>query len=86
MAVWGSSGLGVSTGHLSLQKGFQQAINDQGETKLGMATLAGKMELFATGFHLDILDTYILFGDPALKMNFTVVPYTGQLYLPIVLR
>jgi hypothetical protein len=86
VAVWGSTGLGVSTGHVSLQTGFYEAINDQGERNLGAAILAGKMKLDATGFHQDLLDTFTLFGDPALTINFTITPFSDYVYLPIVLR
>jgi hypothetical protein len=86
VAVWGSSGLGVSTGHVSLQAGFYEAINDQGERNLGAAILAGKMKLDATGFHQDLLDTFTLFGDPALTMNFTITPFSNHVYLPVILR
>ena len=86
VAVWGSTGLGVSTGHVSLQSGFYQAINDHEDRDLGAATLAGKMELYATGSHQELLDTFTLFGDPALKMNLTITPYSNQVYLPIVRR
>lgn len=88
IAVLGSTGLGVSTGHTALQVGFLQAVMAQGETKLGAAVLAGKTTLYATGFHLDLLDTMTLFGDPALKLHLTVTPinYTDHLYLPLIAR
>jgi hypothetical protein len=86
VAVWGSTGLGISTGHVSLQTGFHEAINDQGERNLGAAILAGKMKLNATGFHQDLLDTFTLFGDPALTLNFTITPFSNGVYLPIILR
>jgi len=85
VAVWGSTGLGIATGHVSLQAGFYEAIN-QGERNLGAATLAGKTKLAATGFHQDLLDTFTLFGDPALAMDFSVTSYSHQVYLPIVRR
>lgn len=88
IAAWGSTGLGISTGHARLQAGFLQAIFDQGETNLGAAVLAGKTTLYATGSNLDLLDTMTLFGDPALKLHLTVTPvkYTSQVYLPFVTR
>lgn len=87
VAAWGSTGLGVSTGHLALQNGFYRAINS-GEVKLGAAALAGKMELYASGFYPELLDTFTLLGDPATSLNLSVVPieYTQRLYLPIIGR
>jgi hypothetical protein len=88
VAVWGSTGLGVSTGHDALQAGFYQAVIRQGETNLGAAVMAGKLKLYATGLNLDLLDTYTLFGDPALTMYLTVTPtnYTDTAYLPLILH
>jgi hypothetical protein len=86
VAVWGSTGLGVSTGHQALQSGFGQAIYEQGEQNLGAAILAGKINLYATGFHQDLLDTFTLLGDPALTMNFSPTPFSTQVYLPLIQR
>jgi hypothetical protein len=86
IATWGSTGLGVSTGHDTLYAGFYQAIATSGTTKLGPAVLAGKLNLYATGFYLDLLDTYTLLGDPALNLHLTVTPviYTSSVYLPML--
>jgi len=32
----------------------------------------------------DLLNTFVLLGDPALKLNFEAIPYTNFAYLPIV--
>ncbi|MEW5960142.1 MAG: C25 family cysteine peptidase, partial [Chloroflexota bacterium] len=86
VAVWGSTGLSISTGHRSLQSGFDQAIYQQGERNLGAAILAGKINLYATGFHQDLLETFTLLGDPALNLNFTITPFANHIYLPIIQR
>jgi hypothetical protein len=41
----------------------------------GKASQAGKIALFSTGTNYDLLDTFLLFGDPATKIafNFTAV-------------
>ncbi|RMF01457.1 MAG: hypothetical protein D6768_10605, partial [Chloroflexi bacterium] len=85
VAVWGATGLGVGTGHSMLQAGFFDAILG-GQTNLGAAVLAGKLKLQATGSNLDLLDTFTLFGDPAMTMNFTPLPFTDSLYLPLVVK
>lgn len=85
VAVWGSSGLGVSTGHAALQSGFYQAVFEPGGSSLGAATLAGKMKLYSTGFHQDLLDTFLLLGDPALPITFEDTP-TDLTYLPLISR
>jgi hypothetical protein len=74
IAAWAGTGLGVGTGHAKLQQGFYQAVMQQGQTILGAAALAGKMELFAAGYHQDLLDTYTLLGDPALRLASVLQP------------
>lgn len=88
VAVWGSTGLGVGTGHRQLQAGFYDAIHAQPQPQLGAAIIAGKLNLYATGLNGDLLDTYTLFGDPALHLNLTVIPidYTDQIYLPTIVN
>jgi hypothetical protein len=86
IAVWGPTGLGVGTGHDQLSEGFFGAIFQGGATTTGEATLAGKLLLAASGQNLDLLDTFILVGDPALRLNLTVGPPLHDLFLPMLLR
>jgi hypothetical protein len=88
IAVWGSTGLGVSTGHDALYDGFYQTINQQSKPSLGAATLAGKLQVYSTGVNQDLLNTYTLFGDPATTLNLTVTPinFTSAVYLPLLQR
>ncbi len=69
IASWSPTGLGVATGHTDLYTGFYEAIFQQGVMQLGPATTAGKFKLFnsSTPFK-ELLDNYILFGDPALTL------------------
>ncbi|HNS52373.1 MAG TPA: C25 family cysteine peptidase [Anaerolineae bacterium] len=69
VASWSPTGLGVSSGHDHLDRGFFEAVFLGGIRDLGEATTAGKLKLWATGSSLDLLDTYLLFGDPALHIN-----------------
>jgi hypothetical protein len=86
VAVWGPTGLGVGTGHGYLSDGFFRAVfYDEVET-LGEATLAGKLDLAASGLHPELLDTFVLLGDPSLRLNRTIVPWASLLYLPLVQR
>ncbi len=86
VATWGSTGLGVSTGHSSLDDGFFRAVFSDRVSTVGQATLAGKISLAAAGQNLDLLDTFTLLGDPALRLDRTVIPWVSQAYLPIVIR
>lgn len=67
IASWAPSGLGIATGHDSLDKGFMKAAFTDRVPTIGQATATGKLTLWATGANLDLLDTYLLFGDPELK-------------------
>lgn len=69
VAGWGATGFGVATGHDKLHRGFYQAVYTNGERTLGLATAAGKQALWSSGNHLDLLDTFDLLGDPALRIN-----------------
>ncbi len=76
VASWGPTGLGVASGHDYLHTGFYRAIFEQGVYELGPATTAGKLNLYlnsrspggAARFH-DLLDTYVLLGDPATRLG-----------------
>lgn len=60
------SGLGVAHGHDYLDRGFFEAIMQGGKPRVGQATIAAKVKLYAEsgGSSLDLLDTYNLLGDP----------------------
>ena len=68
VASWSPTGLGIATGHDYLDRGFFNALFKDGVFTIGLATARGKLDLFATGANLDLLDTYLLFGDPALHI------------------
>jgi hypothetical protein len=78
IAAFSPTGLGVATGHDPLQRGFYDALFRNGEWGLGKASLAAKMALYATGADYDLIQTFTIFGDPALRLknsfNFHVFP------------
>ncbi|KAA3662142.1 MAG: hypothetical protein DWQ04_14320 [Chloroflexi bacterium] len=82
VAVWGSTGFGVATGHQELASGFFQTLLIDGNPVIGQAVLAGKLNL--RNFHRDLLDTFTLLGDPYLHLNQEIPE--NQLYLPAVNR
>ena len=84
LASWSASGLGVATGHDFLDRGFFQAVFQDGMRQIGPAAVAGKMNLWLNsgGANLDLIDTFNLLGDPASRLAIT----DYRLYLPIVLR
>jgi hypothetical protein len=86
VTVWGATGLGINTGHDWLDNGFFRAVFNDTVGTVGEATLAGKLLLADSGQHLDLLDTFTLLGDPALRFDRTIVSWTNQVYLPLVSR
>jgi hypothetical protein len=66
VAAWGSSGLGVGTGHRHLSTGFFDAVYAEEVQTVGEAVMSGKLTLANAGYYLDLLDTIGLLGDPAV--------------------
>jgi hypothetical protein len=79
VAAFSPTGLGVSTGHDHLHRGFYDALIYQGESTLGPLTQAAKLRLYQTGANYDLLHTFTIFGDPALQ-----IPITRRVYLPAI--
>jgi uncharacterized repeat protein (TIGR01451 family) len=69
IASWSPTGLGLATGHDVLHRGLYEALFQEDLIELGPATTYAKSRLAATGMNLDLLDTYLLFGDPATRLN-----------------
>jgi hypothetical protein len=80
VASFSPTGLGVSTGHDRLERGFLDAVFQQGVLRLGEAAQAGKLELYAAGYDYDLIDTFTVFGDPALRLPVA----NNKLYLPVI--
>ena len=81
IASWSPTGLGVASGHDILNRGFYDAIFKDGRRTLGQATNNGKFDIWSNASHLELLDTYLLFGDPATDMNLAENYY---LYVPAI--
>lgn len=83
IASFSPTGFGVATGHDRLERGLFDAIFEDYVLQVGAAATQAKIELFAqTGGYQDLIETYMLFGDPATALQ------TGAswLALPIVNR
>jgi hypothetical protein len=68
VASFSPTGLGVSTGHDLMERGLLNAVFQQGFARLGEATQAGKLALYASGQNYDLIHTFTIFGDPALRL------------------
>jgi hypothetical protein len=81
-AAWGSTGLGISTGHQWLAQGFMRNIFLKDSANLGTATLAGKLNLAEEyPYYNDLIDTFTLLGDPLMQLN-----WSDFIYLPLIER
>lgn len=76
LASWSPTGLGVATGHDYLHQGFYDAVFNEEMRELGPVTTAAKLKLFVEAYfpdgtprYRDLMDTYVLLGDPATRIG-----------------
>jgi hypothetical protein len=70
IASWSPTGLGMSAGHEILDAGLFRAIFAPHLAQLGPATMQAKLHLHGSGGgYRELFDTYLLFGDPTLRLN-----------------
>lgn len=76
IASWSPTGWGMVAGHDLLNRGAFRAIFQDSTAALGGITQAGLLRVWGSGSNLDLLDTYLLFGDPAVRLprSLTAVP------------
>jgi hypothetical protein len=83
IATWGCTAEGQSAAHRYLDQGFLSAVLRDGVARIGNAALQGKLHLYqSTTDYRDLIDTYTLFGDPALVLR----TLNQAVYLPLVVR
>ena len=91
IASWSPTGFGIASGHDYLNKALYDEFLDKGNTAFGSATTAAKLHLYSsTGSHRELIETYVLFGDPATKLqipeataSMSLVPGWNLLTLPL---
>ncbi len=89
IASWAPTGYGLSAGHDYLERGFFLSIFHGAANQLGPATTAGKLYLAANApskQYQDLIDTFLLMGDPALLLPTEARPLSYQVHLPIVIK
>ncbi len=69
IASWSPTGAGIATGHDFLDRGFFRAFFQNGVRTVGEGTIYGKLLLWASGQNFDLMDTFLLFGDPAVRFE-----------------
>jgi hypothetical protein len=85
VANWAPASEGLSNRQHYLHVGFYDAVFRDNVDELGPATNLGKLNLFQhTGSdERELIDTYVLFGDPALQMP---IEQTYMAFLPLGLK
>ncbi len=85
IASWSATGFGITSGHMLLDQSLFTDIFDNNETMLGYLTTHAKYNLYAqTSLFNDMIETYTLFGDPALLLK-TLPPVNSmEIYLPLM--
>jgi hypothetical protein len=87
VAVWGPSGSSLAWGHRILHRSFYEAVFDDGQAELSVAIHSALLNLYAAGEdYEDLIQTYHLFGDPALELDMTFTDLPFSIFLPIILR
>lgn len=73
VASWSSAGMSVASGHDQMNRGFFRAVFTDQVVTLGEAIHKGHFRLWQYGQFQDLLYTYHLFGDPALRIQRTLL-------------
>ncbi|HOT90752.1 MAG TPA: C25 family cysteine peptidase [Anaerolineae bacterium] len=68
IAGWSPTGLGLASGHDIMNRRLYQAILYENVITVGPATTLGKLAMAGQG-HDELIETFTLFGDPALPLN-----------------
>lgn len=69
VGAFSPTGLGVATGHDVLHRGFLRSLFDAGDWRLGAAAEYARLLLYQTGSDVDLLKTFTVFGDPAMRIR-----------------
>ncbi|HSN77010.1 MAG TPA: C25 family cysteine peptidase [Anaerolineae bacterium] len=88
IAVWAPTGLGYPSGHRILLKELYDAIFRRYQLSLGVSTTAAKLATYAqSSFWSELVETYVLFGDPATRLGIPAPhPFVSNVQLPLVIH
>jgi len=85
IAAWSPTGLGFPSQHELLFEELFTAIFEDDNRLLGPATTAAKISAYAQSSGLgELVETFVLFGDPALELNLDDATPGGRTYLPLI--
>ena len=83
IAVWSPTALGWLSHQVILFEKFSRALFSAPAPALGDVILAAKRNAFQQGVKSEMIESFTLFGDPALRLRLTAVR-SG--YLPVIVR
>jgi hypothetical protein len=88
IAIWAPSSIGYPTGHRVMVEQFYDAIFKRDQYELGAIATTAKLEAYRLNNDLDMLiETYVLFGDPAQTVGVRKNPVSFEkLFLPLVVK
>ncbi len=88
IAVWAPSSIGYPTGHRVMVEQFYDAIFKHNRYELGAIATTAKLEAYRLNNELDMLiETYVLFGDPAQTLGVTQNQvFSENVFLPLVVK
>lgn len=77
IAAFSPTGFGVATGHDHMNRAFVDQLLGEGTRHLGQVVVGSKLALStASTAYRDLIETYALFGDPALEVRVPFAPPT----------
>ena len=75
IASWSPSGYGLNSGHKLLNSSLFDELFNHHQNRIGFLTTNAKYYLFAnSSTYNDLIETFVLFGDPALRLQALPVP------------
>jgi len=70
VAVWAPTALSYTSGHSIVMKALYKAVFQDGNYGLGATTTAAKIAAYSqNSFWSELIETYVLFGDPATELG-----------------
>lgn len=88
-AVWAPTGLNYPSAQRALLAAFYGAMAQNPAAAVGQAATAAKLAVGGqSALHDELVDTYVLFGDPAMQLAWpqaSAAPH-GPVYLPVIVR
>lgn len=87
IAAWSPTGLGFPSQHRLLFGELFTAIFEGDNRLLGPATTAAKISAYAQNSGLgELVETFVLFGDPALELALGKAAPSATIYLPLIFK